>query len=430
MTPSLRGRLPLLVIIGIAVLLRVTVVLWSPPTADAVLTPLNDSTDYDHLARSLLAGDGFVGPGGEPTAFRPPLYPLWLALVYTLFGVQNLLAVALLQCVMAGAACAIVHVLATCAGLPRTAGLMAAAAYALYPAFILQAGQILTEELGRLLLLAAVWCFLRGWASSEGLWLGAAAGLLFGVAVLNKSVMAAALPFVGLLPLLRGSESWGQRLRRAAAFGLPVAFVIGGWTLRNARVSDGEFIPVSTNFPITFSQGVTQWSFYTAHWYGDELELLEAPADFLQLTQLRSYGGIKEELAVGRKWSAAAREWIGQHPLLYAKLTTRKFLHYWGPSVRNSPPVRLAALASMGPVLLLGWLGILGALCGHAGPQRRAALVALAIAIPTTLPYAISQCDVRYRLGIADPLWMVAAAGFVTLPVMARLRRVARPAGT
>jgi hypothetical protein len=80
--------------------------------------------------------------------------------------------------------------------------------------------------------------------------------------------------------------------------------------------------------------------------------------------------------------------------------------------VRNSPAVQAVAMATMGPVLVLGWMALIGGLWKR-GDRRHAALLALAVALPTTIPYAISQPDVRYRLALADPLWMALAAAMV-----------------
>ncbi len=230
-------------------------------------------------------------------------------------------------------------------------------------------------------------------------------GFLIGLAVLNKSVLAATLPFIGLLA---GAPQWRvpkKFLQRCVIFTIPVALLLCSWMLRNAVVS-GHFIPVSTNFPITFTQGVTKHSLYTQKWYGESMVLLESPDDYLKYTQLRHYAGIEEEISVGNEWKQKAQVWIAENPSTFGILTVRKALHYWGPFIRNSRPVQIVALLSMGPVIVLGWWGILTAL-RTPGQRRKAAVLALAIGIPCTLPYAISQCDVRYRLALSEPIWMI-----------------------
>ncbi len=297
------------------------------------------------------------------------------------------------------------------AGLPKRAALLAGAVAAIYPAFVFQSSQMLTEVLHRFLQTGFLLCLVMATKRGCSRWL-IAAGVLFSVAGLNKSTLFAAGPFVvAWLVAVRWNASGRKRaLRDVLIFGGAAGIVLGAWTLRNATVS-GRFIPVSSNFPITFSQGVTKHSWYTARW-NDESELMAAPDDFLALTQLRSYRGVSEELAVGEEWAADARQFIGEKPGWFAALTFRKALHFWSPLIRNSLPARIVALVTMGPVLLLGWIWLFRHIRA-AGPERRLAYLVLAIAIPVTLPHAISQPDVRYRLALVDPLWIVLGAALV-----------------
>ena len=53
-----------------------------------------DARDYDHHALTFLSGHGLTN--GSAWASRPPLYPLFLALVYRLFG-HSYLMVRLIQ---------------------------------------------------------------------------------------------------------------------------------------------------------------------------------------------------------------------------------------------------------------------------------------------------------------------------------------------
>jgi len=65
-----------------------------------------DPADYDRLGRLLAAGKGFgtsvLSPSGGPTAFRPPLYPLFLGAVYKVTG-GSMTAARLVQAVLGNA---------------------------------------------------------------------------------------------------------------------------------------------------------------------------------------------------------------------------------------------------------------------------------------------------------------------------------------
>jgi 4-amino-4-deoxy-L-arabinose transferase-like glycosyltransferase len=393
----------------VALAAALAMALLRPPDPAEILSPLNDSADYDHLARSLMEGH-FSAPTGEPTAFRPPLYPLFLAQVYGLAGVSNFKAVAIAQAFLAAAHALLLWTVAQRAGLGSLAALLAGLAAGLHPAFVFQVPQVLGEVLHRAWQAVAVFALLE--ALRRRRWrVHVAAGVAFGIAVLSKPTLIASAPFVALWllwGLRRGGAKWREALLAAALF----AGCAGGttmlWTVRNYLVS-GAFIPVSTNFPVTFAQGVTRHSWHAARRSAPG-DLMPAPDDYLRLTQLRAYRGIAEERAVGAQWKARAEAHIAAHPGWFARLTVRKALQFWSPFVRNSPAVRAVAFAAMAPVLIGGWWFVAMALRRRDG-RLVFALLCLAVALPAMLPHALSQPDVRYRLSLAEPLWIVMAAG-------------------
>jgi hypothetical protein len=69
----------LLLALGVRILFCLEVVgLHSPLRGDEI--------DYHRLAVSLASGEGFVDAYGDATAARPPLYPVFLACAYRVFG--------------------------------------------------------------------------------------------------------------------------------------------------------------------------------------------------------------------------------------------------------------------------------------------------------------------------------------------------------
>lgn len=394
----------------LAVVTRVAYIVVRPPVAAQILEPLADATDYDLLARSLISSGSFLNQRGHLTAFRPPIYPAFLALCYMVLGVGNLKAVACVQAVLAGVNAMLGGWIAGKLGGKRAA-ILAALGFAFYPAFIAQVTMLLSEELARtqLLLFAGtlLLAFERDWLP----W-WTASGFLLGLAILNKTVLLAATPLLALVILLAGPMTpWKRRWIRVALFTMATAGPVLFWTARNVAAA-GRLILVSTNFPITYAHGVTKFSFHTNEWYGDEVKLLEVPDSFQKLTQLRGYRTIEDELDIGRKWRMRADEFIASHRAWYVKLTARKALHFWSPFIRNSTAQQAIALASMGPMILLGWLGA-GRLLRTAGVHRATALAWIAMALAVTLPYAMTQADIRYRLALIDPLWIMTSAIFV-----------------
>ena len=417
----------LLAIFVVAVGLRFARVLADPPTAAEVLTPLSDSTDYDLLARQILAGLGWVGPEGDPTVIRPPLYPLFVALVYGVFGSGNLLAVALVQGVLGGVGSALTALVARRLGAPAWAGLAAGLVDAFYPVFVFQAGLILTEAPHRPLQMGAVLMTLR-LAEDRRLWPAVACGVLWGLSALSRPVALVGMPAVVLwLGFIGRGDGWRVVLRSIAGVAVGAALLIGPWAGRNFVVS-GRLIPVAANFPVTAVHGASTHSVHANRWFAPE-ELIDFREDrtILWHTQLRAFRGPAEELATQASYKKMWREYVAGNPATFAELTLRRVGQFWSPFIENkSRAARLAALISMSVMLVAGWLGFLVGIWSPRGTVAfRGAVLCLLVAASATLPHALSLPDVRYRTAHVDALWI--ALGAVALAWLVGLRRPPEP---
>ena len=188
--------------------------------------------------------------------FRPPVYPLFIAIVYTLFG-KSMLAVALSQAVLG--AC-----------IPVLIGLIAVSVYddivvcgasllaALYPGFIFLSNLMMSELLGTLLLLVSILFYIRWLSSGEKperrkILLVVLSGFCMGLAVLTRAIF---LPFVVFVPIITGIVRAGNVIKERALVHVSVFFVVAiltilPWTVRNYVVHD-EIIPVTSQTGITF----------------------------------------------------------------------------------------------------------------------------------------------------------------------------------
>jgi hypothetical protein len=154
-----RHRLRLLVVLALAVAVRVLYLYSKAPDASIASV---DGWGYHRLALNLAQGNGFSlqrDPPYLPTSIRTPLYPLYLLAVRHLLGPAPRTA-ALVQVLLEGATTLLTAWLGTQVASPR-AGRIAALLYALNPAQIRFASDLLTETLLALLLLAAVCALVR-----------------------------------------------------------------------------------------------------------------------------------------------------------------------------------------------------------------------------------------------------------------------------
>ncbi|MCW5876269.1 MAG: glycosyltransferase family 39 protein [Anaerolineales bacterium] len=238
---------------GLALLLRLLPVLF------AIHLPigLDDMFQYDMLGRSLAAGNGFrwygqedidlvrqfidlefvvdeYDPRGVLTSFRAPGYPAFLAVIYSLSGLEWRLLAARLAQVALGAALAPLSYWLALRLFPgnQRAARFAGYALAVYPLLVLFPLALATENLfiplvaaGLLATLAAVE---RDRRRDYLL-----AGALFGLATLTRSVI---FGFVGLAVIWL----WFYAPRRAAAawFLLAVLVFVVPWSVRNSLLHD------------------------------------------------------------------------------------------------------------------------------------------------------------------------------------------------
>lgn len=252
-----------------------------------------DNDGYARLAVNLVEHGvyGFQRDGTlQPTAFRPPLYPLLLTTTVG-DGVVIVSRVAILHVLLGAATVACVWQAARWMGL---GGMSHAAALivAVDPILLIQSAQLMTETLATLLAAAALLTLM--FAARAGLrWPWALAGLTLGLACLCRPTFLLSAGLIGLFTLgggvrdRRSLQALGLLLAAAAA---PVVC----WTARNAIVM-GRPIVATTHGGYTMLLGNN--ADYYAHlrirkdigvWRADQLDArLAVRRETEQLSELQ-----------------------------------------------------------------------------------------------------------------------------------------------
>lgn len=194
----------------------------------------------------------------------PPAYELFLGAIFRLAGPWPVSA-RWLQVIVSTATVAFVYGIARAAGGRRSARI-AALLCALYPSLIAYSHYLYSETLYSTLLTAALFVWVR---SPEGPRRGelAAAGILFGLTALTRSL---ALYF---LPVWLGWQWLRGRRREAGQAAVVLLFAVATvapWTARNAVVM-GAFVPIDT------SLGRTAWWAYNESPYAADLGFNRLP---------------------------------------------------------------------------------------------------------------------------------------------------------
>jgi hypothetical protein len=241
---------------------------------------LDDMYQYDMLARSIATGNGYrwyaetdlptvlpylqldlksidYDPRGVLTSFRPPLYPAFLALVYSVFGAgaQRFFIARLVQTVLAASMVPLTYALARRFFTGKeSAARISAWVVALYPMLVIYPLSLATENLFFVLVLSSVLTLLKAKESLEvpvahnlnlksfmarSRWF-ILAGILLGLTCLTRSVaqIFAVFAVVWVWFLLK-------ERRQALVVLLMAVLVITPWIVRNS-VLYGKFTGIES----------------------------------------------------------------------------------------------------------------------------------------------------------------------------------------
>lgn len=195
-----------------------------------------DTGSYVRPALNLLAGHGFSqqeAPPYTPDARRTPVYPLFVALFYGVFG-QHPLLVAGGQVLVSALTAGLVYLLGARL-LPEWEARLGGLLLAFSLGSIVYSLYILTETLFTLLLLGMTWALVGYREKRLKRWLSGA-GLLGGVAMLCRPV-ALFYPLVAA-PLVAFAQrgQWRKRILAALLLLGVAGLVVAPWLLRNYRL--------------------------------------------------------------------------------------------------------------------------------------------------------------------------------------------------
>ena len=364
-----------------------------------------DEIEYLSLARSLVAGQGYVydeyvrtGPV-EPFG-RAPGYPVFLALVgggdpasagrvpasvkiaQALVGAIGVAVIALAAFRMAG----------------RAPARAAAAIAALFPPLVWIAGFGYSESVFWPIGIALgliVSHTLEQPRAAIGRW-AFVSGMATGGAVMFR---AATSPFVGILSVCL---VWKRQGRALAAFWLGLVLMLAPWTIRN-YVHHGRLVVIASD------GGVTFWTGNNPLATGEGDMAANPNLKFAQQDLRANHSGLTEE-QLEPVYYREAFGWIRAQPLDWAALMVKKVFYLVvpvGPSYTlHSRRYYAATVVSLGVLLPLAAVGF-----WRLGP-RRARLTGMwllaAAAVATCLVFFPQE---RFRIPVIDPALILGASG-------------------
>lgn len=384
--------------------IALTIRLWWVLVADRKGFGFNDSYFYDHSARMMLRGFGYVGLDMYSTARWPPGYSTLLAGLYWVFG-EHAIVGEIFNALIGAATVPLLYVVVRRPFGSRVA-LVAAGMLAVMPGPILWTDLTVTETLYTflfvlfLLLVSRSHCSWK-WAAALGAYVG-----LVGL-VRSEAPMWLAVPLVVWI----AQAGFRRAVAPAAAMVAALAIVLAPWTIRNSAVMDA-FVPLGLNSGETFWAGHNPQAGGTENYASEEL--------------LDSFGGTgpRRELLISRGMQQLGVDYMLDNPVRELQLVPRKlFALVRGDSyafvwVNQGPQfaVGYGATQTWSTLADFAWFTLLGlTIVGVFTLGRRTWREPLMVAIGTTFVLIlvlygfVYYGNYRYRLPY-EPAMMVVAA--------------------
>lgn len=206
-----------------------------------------DASAYTEIAANLSLGEGFTlgETATQPASNYSPGLPLLVAGIFELSGGIDERNARLVLAFLGTLAVLFAYLIGRRLSGPA-AGLLGAAAIAVYPALLEYQGMLMGEPLAAALLSGAVLGTLWARDPGDAKWRWLLPGALFGALSLVRPEYLSIALLVSLVVLLRsGGRNWSRTLVQALLLLAGVAIVVAPWTVRNAVALD-RFVPIST----------------------------------------------------------------------------------------------------------------------------------------------------------------------------------------
>jgi 4-amino-4-deoxy-L-arabinose transferase-like glycosyltransferase len=398
-----------------------------------------NAMEHRAIARNLVNGDGFSFRDWDcfgPTSVQSPPYPFLLAGLFKVFGTHvppdgslqgaNLafLAAMMLNALAGAATVALTYLLARTLGAGALAGLLAAAAVAVWPSQVYAARVVQAIALITAALLASIILFYRAVRSGKPApWIGYS--IIATLAALTEPVFLPALVISGGLVLIWRELAWKARLRNAAILMIAAIVIIGPWSLRNYHVHH-KLVPIKSTFWVNVWKGNNDFATGTDRLALTDAEIAQAKAaagkmddadipdgehqyerlDAAQKARLQGQPEVVRE-EIFKEFTV---NWIGQHPDQYLRLCGKRLLTTLTVDWDNPKSYNAVYIASRFLLLILTVLGLI-----VAWRQKWSLLLPGIIAGTALLTYTLTVTAARFSLPF-EPLQLALGAALVALP--------------
>ncbi len=295
-----RNKIKPLHIVFLALFIRVSYVVVAPPRPMS----WDDAGSWDAVGWNVKSGVGFVESDGTPTSQRLPVYPLFLAFIYSILGHSHS-AVKIFQCFIDAFTVYLIFLMVSKIFLSEISKI-SALLVAIYPPLIVYNGIIGAEIIFTMTLVLGVFLLIMAEKEDKNLyWL--LAGLIFGINAMTRSNAILFPLFYVIAHLFIVGK---KNLSGAFVFIIVFMMALLPWSIRNYKT-------YNTFTPLAAGAGGLFWASTVPDFNG--MPAPEPMGGYYEEVKNKSF---QEQDFLG--YRVAIRNVLSQ-PLFYIKMVARRF---------------------------------------------------------------------------------------------------------
>jgi len=373
-----------------------------------------------------------------PSAYRPPLYILWLAGAYAIFGPFSEFGPSLLQILVSSLNVLLVYLLAKEIWKQKDYAVASALLLAIHPYVVYHDAALYHTFLSTALLLAGSFYLVRGINAEKPKPLFAS-GIFFGLCILILSTIVPWLALVILAGLVLWKIPFKKRATLTAVFAAGIFLAWSPWIIRNAIVFN-EFVPLTTEAGVTLWMGNNPNSAELLKTRGHEASpvpkgtAFNLPSAYLGCVPEGWCRGGITEVEENTNLRDMAMGWITTHPWDFTRLTVWRFAGIWSPFLTPAKDIfaspilnTLVTYEYMFWNLLLAALFVVGMRIGWKERRRVPLILLPLLALTATGGYALFLYYTKYRIPFETVLLAICGAGLAELFRRMKKMRILAP---
>ncbi len=349
------------------------------------------------IAAHIVKGKGFSSPflaDTGPTAWVPPVYPYFVALVFRLLGLYSAASAIVIlgiQCAIAAATGIAIHALGRRTFGPRI-GFFAAWIWALSPIFFRWAVSWIWDFAASAFLLTAAFVVTLDIAeqNTRKHWL--LLGALWAVTALTNPALLSLMPFTFLYAAFTNHRVYRRWLASLALSGVLFAVMASPWLIRNDLVFHR---PVFFRSNFWFEFHIGNYHFSNGMGFAGKHPTAN-PAELKKYSELGEMGYIDY-------YKQDSLRFVREYPSEFRDLTLHRAWWFWDGTPLHYQGNEWWKPWKFWPLSLLGWLGLLFTLTRR--PRGWILYAAALLVYP--LPYHFVYSVAKYRHAIEPVLLLL-----------------------